>query len=59
MAGLLFWLCSRKWLMLFSLKLQRDNRQNASAVAHADAEEPGKKPHKQNTLSVDPTKGKT
>ena len=25
-------LCHRKWLMLFSLKLQRDNRQNASAV---------------------------
>ena len=26
------WLCYRKWLMLFSLKLQRDNRQNALAV---------------------------
>ena len=25
-------LCHRKWLMLFSLKLQRDNRQNALAV---------------------------
>ncbi len=25
-------LCYRKWLMLFSLKLQRDNRKNASAV---------------------------
>ena len=59
MAGLLFWLCSRKWLMLFSLKLQRDNRQNALAVAHADAEEPGKKPHKQNALFMDPAKGKT
>ena len=35
MAGLLFWLCSRKWLMLFSLKLQRDNRQNALSVAPA------------------------
>ena len=28
-------LCYRKWLMLFSLKLQRDNRQNALSVAHA------------------------
>ena len=26
------WLCYRKWLMLFSLKLQRDNRKNALAV---------------------------
>ena len=25
-------LCYRKWLMLFSLKLQRDNRKNALAV---------------------------
>ena len=25
----------RKWLMLFSLKLQRDNRQNALSVAPA------------------------
>ena len=25
-------LCYRKWLMLFSLKFQRDNRQNALAV---------------------------
>lgn len=32
-------LCYRKWLMLFSLKFQRDNRQN--------------------TLAVDPAKGKT
>ena len=53
------WLCYGKWLMLFSLKLQRDNRQNALAVAHADAEEPGKKPHKQNALFMDPAKGKT
>ncbi len=45
--------------MLFSLKLQRDNRQNALAVAPADAEEPGKKPHKQNALFMDPAKGKT
>ena len=43
--------------MLFSLKLQRDNRQNALAVAPADAEEPGKKPHKQNALFMDPAKG--
>ena len=43
----------------FFPKLQRDNRQNALAVAHADAEEPGKKPHKQNALSMDPAKGKT
>ena len=28
-------LCYRKWLMLFSLKLQRDNRQNVLAVAPA------------------------
>ena len=28
-------LCYRKWLMLFSLKLQRDNRQNALSVAPA------------------------
>ena len=28
-------LCSREWLMLFSLKLQRDNRKNALAVAPA------------------------
>ena len=27
-----FWLCYRKWLMFFSLKLQRDNRKNALAV---------------------------
>ena len=45
--------------MLFSLKLQRDNRQNALVVAPADAEEPGKKPHKQNALFMDPAKGKT
>jgi len=42
MAEALYWLslwifkkrrlCYRKWLMLFSLKLQRDNRQNALAV---------------------------
>ncbi|WP_302551758.1 hypothetical protein [uncultured Bilophila sp.] len=24
-----FWLCPRKWLMLFSLKFQRNNRKNA------------------------------
>ena len=29
---LFFLLCYRKWLMLFSLKLQRDNRQNALTV---------------------------
>ena len=29
---LLEWLCHRKWLMLFSLKLQRDNRKNALDV---------------------------
>ncbi|WP_308771445.1 hypothetical protein [uncultured Bilophila sp.] len=29
---LLEWLCYRKWLMLFSLKLQRDNRKNALDV---------------------------
>jgi len=28
-------LCYRKWLMLFSLKFQRDNRKNALAVAPA------------------------
>ena len=28
-------LCYRKWLMLFSLKLQRDNRKNALSVAPA------------------------
>ena len=28
-------LCYRKWLMLFSLKPQRDNRQSASSVAPA------------------------
>ena len=33
--SLFIWLCYRKWLMLFSLKLQRDNRQNALAVAPA------------------------
>ncbi|WP_302552786.1 hypothetical protein [uncultured Bilophila sp.] len=31
-------LCHRKWLMLFSLKLQRDNRQNALAVSPAKGE---------------------
>ena len=30
-------LCPRKWLMLFSLKLQRDNRKNALAVDPAKA----------------------
>ena len=30
-----FWLCYRKRLMLFSLKLQRDNRKNALSVAPA------------------------
>ena len=29
---LFFWLCYRKRLILFSLKLQRDNRKNALAV---------------------------
>ena len=28
-------LCPRKWLMLFSLKFHRDNRQNASALYSA------------------------
>ena len=27
-----FWLCHRKWLMLFSSKFQRNNQQNALAV---------------------------
>ena len=31
-----FWLCYRKWLMLFPLKLQRNNRQNALAVDSAN-----------------------
>ena len=30
--GVFFRLCYRKWLMLFSLKLQRDNRKNTLAV---------------------------
>ena len=30
-------LCPRKWLMLFSLKLQRDNRKNTLAVDPAKA----------------------
>ena len=30
--GYSVWLCPRKWLILFSLKLQRDNRQNALSV---------------------------
>ena len=30
--GHIGWLCYRKWSMLFSLKFQRDNRQNALAV---------------------------
>lgn len=29
------WLCHRKWLMLFSLKFQRTNRQNALAIGSA------------------------
>ena len=29
---LYFWLCHKKWSMLFSLKLQRNNQQNASAI---------------------------
>ena len=29
------WLCHRKWLMLFSLKFHRDNRQNALALYSA------------------------
>ena len=33
---LFFFLCYRKWLMLFSLKLQRDNRKNALAVDPAE-----------------------
>ena len=32
----LFRLCYRNWLMLFSLKFQRDNRKNALAVAPAN-----------------------
>lgn len=43
MAGLLFWLCSRKWLMLFSLKFQRNNRQNALAMGSAKRGNPDKK----------------
>ena len=31
-AGFLRWRCHGKWLMLFSLKFQRNNRQNALAV---------------------------
>ena len=33
--GLFSWLCHRKWLMLFSLKFHRDNRQNALALYFA------------------------
>ena len=33
---LFFLLCYRKWLMLFSLKFQRDNRKNALAVDPAE-----------------------
>ena len=40
--GKYFRLCYRKWLMLFSLKLQRDNRKNALAVDPAK-EKTGKK----------------
>ena len=29
------WLCPRKWLMLFSLKFQRNNQKNASAMDSA------------------------
>ena len=39
-----FWrLCPRKWLMLFSLKFQRNNRQNALAMDSAKRENPEKK----------------
>lgn len=31
-----FWLCHRKWLMLFSLKFQKNNRRNAPAMYSAD-----------------------
>ena len=31
----LSWLCYKKWLTLFSLKFQRDDRQNALAAAPA------------------------
>ena len=33
--SLYLWLCYRKWLMLFFLKFQRDNRKNVLAVAPA------------------------
>ena len=38
-----FWLCPRKWLMLFSLKFQRNNQQNALAMDSTEgkAEEKG------------------
>ena len=35
-------LCYRKWLMLFSLKLQRDNRKNALTVDPAKGKNGGK-----------------
>ena len=37
-----FWLCYRKWLMLFSLKRQRDNRKKALTV-HPATGKTGKK----------------
>ena len=43
-AALIFRLCHRKWLMLFSLKLQKDNRQNALAVYPAEGK-PEKRPY--------------
>ena len=34
--GYFRWLCHRKWLVLFPLKLQRNNRQNALAIGFAN-----------------------
>ena len=53
------WLCCRKWLMLFSLKRQRDNRENALSVAPALRNACGFAFGVQNALSAAPLKGKT
>ena len=39
-AALIFRLCYRKWLMLFSLKLQKDNRKNVLTVDPAKGKKP-------------------
>ena len=45
-------LCPRKWLMLFSLKLQRDNRQNALAMNSAKGETLRKSLHFHRTVEI-------